>query len=690
MELLNIYLKNIFSYELLFFDFSIIEFALFQGLNGSGKSFFFDSICLGIFGTTPRKKYKTFIRDTPKKCATGIIKIEFKIDGSDDIYRIERIFGKGKGLHLFKNGIEIKFRLSSLVQEEIEKIIGMNFKTFLNVCYFSQGDIGKFLISDSGDRINTITDISDLTAFDRARKSSIAELKNYELKLKGLRSKLSVYNDIVATVDLKKLSKLKRMYETVYSDASNRIGRVNYNLVSIKEKIELLNKKESLRKECDQIIDKYDLIKREYGKNTRYWKTKIIDSIPLIKKIKDISECCKGADGIENEINDIKKKIAKLQKLNAKADAEIGLHEKSIKTLTNAVRLKGKRCHYCHSLVGEENMNYITEHTKVLGGEIKKLELMSEQRENKIEAYEQKIKKLNKQFNKFNLLIKKSENLQRKIKDSHSAFLEISGVKKRYKAEKVNIVNELRAVKARLKNINKDIKDYDEFNVAEFDDIELEYNKIEKQLSDAESKIKIIKYKMGQHNNAYRKAKRIEKKIEAYDSRFNYIRWWIDNYPIIKLEIINDVIPFIESENNKYLSKILPGKFVKYILNTDRKNNKLDIIINDYENGKSRAIEGFSGGQRERMALATYLALNKLATIKSGKRINFLILDEKFVGVDAMNIPQVISLLADESDSRKIMVISHAEKIESGFKQIVYVNNKKGVTGFEIKETKNW
>lgn len=685
MDLVSMWLENIFTYEKLYFDFSCIDFALFQGLNGSGKSYFFDSICLGLYGTTPRKKYKNYIRDTPKKCSSGTIKIEFRIDS---LYRVERTFGRGKCLHLYKDDKEVELRKPSLIQNEIENIIGMNFDTFLNVCYFSQSDIGKFLTGDSSKRIEIITKIADLISFDMARKSCDYDLKNYELKLKGYKSKLSVYNNIISDIDLKKLSALKKMYETAYDDASKKISEISYTLVSTKEKNELLNDREMLIKDLRNEKDKLEIIRKEYKRNRNHWKLKNIDSKPLIVEIKKINDKLSGAEELTNTIAKLHKKIKKINNFISRYESENNLHEKTIKSLIKATELKGSRCNYCHSLIDDNNVKYLFDNIKLLSNEIESNKLKIEKYEVDIELNEKELRQCQIELKKYDKYYSKIDKIKLKIKDSHDAIIKIGELKKRYNDEKRETVLIIKGLKRKLNNINNDIKDYSEFDTDNIDKLEAQYQTVSYQLHNAESKLKLTKYKIGQHNNAYRKAKRLEAKIKSFDEKFNIIRWWVNNFPIIKLEMINDIIPFIESENNKYLSQILPGKFVKFILDTDKKNNKLDIIITDYNTGVSRPIEGWSGGQKDRMALSVYLALNKLASIKSGKKINFLILDEKFVGVDSINIPQVLSLLSSEKKYRKIMVISHAEKIDGIFNQVVSVKNKNGVTAFNVKDQK--
>jgi exonuclease SbcC len=688
MDLISAQYNNIFTFKDLFFDFRLINFALFKGLNGTGKSFFFDALCWVLFGITPRKKYKSIIRDIPEKQKSGFGIIEL-LEDDGTVYKIKRIVGKGKGLKLFKNDKEIKFRLSSLVQDEIIKIIGMNFKTFLNVSYFSQGDIGKFLISDSGERINIISDIFELMSFDLAKKSVGADLRNFELKLQSFRSKLIVYKNTIKNIDLVKLSKLKKMSEVALDKANSEISKINYELNSIKEKIELKNKLDYLRKDYSNLRERKVELFNDYKNNIRKMDLRI-DSIELLKsKIKILLKSNSESNDIKDEIELVKKEIDKINNILTKNETEKEIVKKEIILLTDIIKMKGSRCKYCRTVIDERNVEYVN-------AQLEKNKNKFESLNNRINKYldlldirERRLYKLKSDFKKFDSIIANIEKYKLKIKNAHYAIFEKVEYVKDYKIKKNVLIDKIKGIRNGMNKLKSDLKYYVDYDEDKINEVELRWKKNEQMIYNIESKLNVIKYKINEHNNAYKKVKRIEDKISLYDNKFNMLRWWYDNFPKIKLEMINEIIPFIEAENNKILSEILPGKFMKFLLDTDKVNNKLEMIIKDYNTGVERIFEGWSGGQRDRMALATYFALNKIISMRNNKKFNFLILDEKFVGVDYESRSAIFSMLRKENKYRKIFVISHIENIENEFNEIVNVTNKNGVSNFEIKKNRN-
>ena len=173
------------------------------------------------------------------------------------------------------------------------------------------------------------------------------------------------------------------------------------------------------------------------------------------------------------------------------------------------------------------------------------------------------------------------------------------------------------------------------------------------------------------------------KNKKVYEDEYKIMVFWKDALPKIKIEMINSVIPFVESETNKYLSQILSGKMIKFKVDPDKATNKLDLMIYDYENNVERIFEGWSGGEKDKMTLSVYLALNKLASLRSGKKVNFLILDEKFatLGEESRN---VFEMLRNEYGDRKIWMISHVKDIDSEFKEIVNVKKVNKISQIQI------
>jgi DNA repair exonuclease SbcCD ATPase subunit len=135
----------------------------------------------------------------------------------------------------------------------------------------------------------------------------------------------------------------------------------------------------------------------------------------------------------------------------------------------------------------------------------------------------------------------------------------------------------------------------------------------------------------------------------------------------------------LQSNVNNNLSEILNGKMLKFDF-VKAKKDRLEISIVDYENDRTRIYEGWSGGEKGKMNLCSYISLNKLANIRSGKKIEFLVIDEKLSDVDIESMNKIFTMLKREYAGKKVFVISHIPGIEQNFNQVVTIKKSKGIS----------
>jgi len=239
MELDRIKFYDVLSYETLDLDFSRLSLALFIGENGAGKSNVFDGLSWIIFDRLARKKYgkQKIIRDLPTQQKQAIGEAHFKIDGSK--YLLIRKEGVERGIYLEKNGGAINLRTPTQSQEELEKIIGMNYDTYTNVACFSQGSPYKFLASESSERIKVLSSVLGTGDYDKAVKIADKRLKLLEGELRESRGKIISYEDIVANTDIKAVQTEKKMTHHALENVLNDLAVVTQWLNNAESKREL-------------------------------------------------------------------------------------------------------------------------------------------------------------------------------------------------------------------------------------------------------------------------------------------------------------------------------------------------------------------------------------------------------------------------------------------------------------------
>ncbi|MGQ9599560.1 MAG: AAA family ATPase [Anaerolineae bacterium] len=139
----------------------------------------------------------------------------------------------------------------------------------------------------------------------------------------------------------------------------------------------------------------------------------------------------------------------------------------------------------------------------------------------------------------------------------------------------------------------------------------------------------------------------------------------------IQAMIIEAVIPEIEYEANKLLSRMTNGRMhVRF--DTQRETLKGDTIetleINIADELGTRPYELFSGGEAFRVNFAIRIALSKLLAHRAGAQLQMLVIDEGFGTQDAEGRERLIEAINSiQDDFARILVITHIEELRDVF-----------------------
>jgi exonuclease SbcC len=135
--------------------------------------------------------------------------------------------------------------------------------------------------------------------------------------------------------------------------------------------------------------------------------------------------------------------------------------------------------------------------------------------------------------------------------------------------------------------------------------------------------------------------------------------------------LIEAVIPDIEAEANDLLHRMTDGRMtVKLETQRDSKRGDtietLDIRIAD-ELG-TRNYEMFSGGEGFRVNFALRIALSRLLARRAGARLQTLIVDEGFGGLDQAGRDKLVEAINSvRDDFEKILIVTHLEELKDAF-----------------------
>jgi len=138
---------------------------------GSGKSAILNSLCWCLFGRLPKdSKIDDVIKEGTKSCH---VEVEF-----EDGRKVKRT-RKPNTLSIYIPSVEDYCKAKDMkeMQKVIEGYIGFSFETFCQSVYFPQNYPKKFITATEEEKAKILSEVQDLSEFDRARKVTIERLK---------------------------------------------------------------------------------------------------------------------------------------------------------------------------------------------------------------------------------------------------------------------------------------------------------------------------------------------------------------------------------------------------------------------------------------------------------------------------------------------------------------------------------
>lgn len=250
----KIWFKNLLSYgnKVTEIDLENPGINWVSGKNGKGKSTMIEALCFVLNGKTFRDiKLKELINRKNKK---GLeVGIEFYTD--DVHYRIIRGL-KPNILKIERNHKPVEMRSSKkLIQEDIDKMVGVNYTVFKNAISLALSHSSPFLAMGTGDKRKTVEQmfgISIFTEMTKYVKNDISETKTeLQIKQNEIESKKSV---------IESLNTQMENYEETLKDfkikKDEEIAEVEEQIEAIDEEIvKILNFSKKLAEEYEKIED---------------------------------------------------------------------------------------------------------------------------------------------------------------------------------------------------------------------------------------------------------------------------------------------------------------------------------------------------------------------------------------------------------------------------------------------------
>lgn len=283
------------------------------GIMGAGKSSVMDALSFGLFGTFPalvhrRTSLDGLILNKPDQENEATVKVNFT--SGDDSYTVTRKITREQGTtaKLEKNGSYIQAQ-PERVNEEIERLLSVDYDTFSRVVYSEQNRLDYFLELPKGDRKRQIDQMLGLDRFANAEVNATSLINWMKSLISGEEQTLTQMDVDESKKQLEALSKEK---ETVVKEQAV-LGK------------EAVIAKEGMEKRKKELAE----LKLSYEKRTKLSKevAELESRILTLKKEIEKTVVPHGPDKLEKDRKESGEKektaIAELKSQKAKGDAAI-------------------------------------------------------------------------------------------------------------------------------------------------------------------------------------------------------------------------------------------------------------------------------------------------------------------------------------------------------------------------------
>lgn len=218
------------------------------GRNGAGKSVIINALSFVLFGKPLRQvKLAELVNRINKKNT----EVEIWFDVNEVEYYIKRTI-KPETLVIKKNNVDLELRSSKkLIQDDIEKIIGVSFTIFKNAISLSLSNNVPFLIMTAAEKRKIIEEMFGIAVFAHISKSVKADMTNIKLEMQALSANINAQKSLIETLSIQ----LKSYKESVSNFEKNK-----------KEQLELLQSQfDTAKANMDFIADQAKTLIKEYN-----------------------------------------------------------------------------------------------------------------------------------------------------------------------------------------------------------------------------------------------------------------------------------------------------------------------------------------------------------------------------------------------------------------------------------------
>ncbi|AGR47026.1 exonuclease [Bacillus phage Shanette] len=589
--------------------------------NGSGKSTLVsESPTWCIYGKTIRGfKPDKVVNRIAEKDTRVSLKIYDDMGDEYQIVRHRKHREYKNHVLLYRNGENITGKSDTDTDKMIEDIIGMDFVTFSNSIMFGQGAGTMFALATDATQKQVLERMLQIELFKDMQEEAKKGLAKEEMEISKFNSDIQATQTGLSTIRTT-IEDLQNKEAALEKTVDVRIGELNKELEETEDQLSLQPSTKDLEEDKEEVKGLIADVEKGLAsyETTEKQKTELLGTINALEK--EIDRYDKHIRKTEKQLDDVKNK-----------------------------RDIPENCSACGQALPLEDTTAIENH---LQSDIDKNKKEREEAEDDLEEMIGYLKATNKK-------LEKKKPLEASLNDLRTELAETNSEIKSIDSKKASIEKSIASIK-------RQIKEQEDLKNSTFTEI------IEKNIEDA----KVLEAKIQETN----------KKMEEHMAMAKRYEFWVNGFSNqgIKSVLLDSVTPFLNERANYYLSKLTESTIeVEFTTQEKLKNGK----IKDKFSVKVTNIhgddeyKGNSNGEKRRVDVAINMALQDLVSSRSNKKLDIIVYDEVFDGLDEIGCNTVIELLQEKAKIfGTVIVITHNEHLKQLFNKYLNVVKEDGRT----------
>ncbi len=232
-----------------------------------------------------------------------------------------------------------------------------------------------------------------------------------------------------------------------------------------------------------------------------------------------------------------------------------------------------------------------------------------------------------------------------------------------------NAKSELGVVKDQIENLEFDEEEFEELKQdlkklrKDKDRVKDKYTKESQKRTELKTEINHLKEEIDREKekrenlDGLRKKRNLLERVSSYFDQF-------------RLDLLNRIRPVLSRRASDLLEKTTDGRYNKLTIDED-------YLVRVFEEGTPYPLDRFSGGETDLANLCLRVAISEFVAGRSGRPINFIVLDEVFGSQDQQRRQNILKALRNLDDLfSQIFLITHSEEVKDRLENVFLLSRE--------------